>query len=322
MRRLVALLIALLFALPAAAQEPYPSHAITLISPYPPGGATDFLARTLAEGLKTKLGQSVIVQNVGGAGGTVGTLQATKAKPDGYTLLLHHIGMSTIPALYKNLAFDPLASFEFIGVFAEAPMMFLARKEFAPKDFAALVAYAKEKRDKATVAAAGMGSVTHLCAMLFQEAVGVPLTIVQYKGGGPAMVDVRSGQVDFICDLPTTNSGAIRSGDLKAYALAAPQRMSTMPDVPTTAEVGMPGLVVGVWFGLYAPRGTPKPVLDTLNKALREIMGDKGMAAQLEKIETFLLPLEQATPEAHRSKLVSQIELWRPIIERAGIQAE
>jgi tripartite-type tricarboxylate transporter receptor subunit TctC len=322
MRRIAALLFAVLVALPAAAQEPYPSHPITLISPYPPGGATDFLARTLAEGLKTRLGQGVMVQNVGGAGGTVGSLQAAKAKPDGYTLLLHHIGMSTIPALYKKLAFDPLAAFEFIGVFAEAPMMILARREFAPRDFTELVAYAKANQEKLTVGSAGMGSVTHLCAMLFQEALGVPLTVVQYKGGGPAMVDVRSGQVDIICDLPTTNSGAIRSGDLKAYVLTAPQRMATMPDVPTASEAGMPSLAIGVWFGLYAPHGTPRPVIDTLNKALREIMSDKAVAAQLEKIETYLLPLDQVTPEAHRRKLASQIELWRPIIEKAGIQAE
>jgi tripartite-type tricarboxylate transporter receptor subunit TctC len=167
-----------------------------------------------------------------------------------------------------------------------------------------------------------MGSVTHLCAMLFQEALGVPLTVVQYKGGGPAVIDVRSGQVDIICDLPTTNSGAIRSGDLKAYVLTAPQRMATLPDVPTAAEVGMPSLAIGVWFGLYAPLGTPKPILETLNKALREVVADKAVGAQLEKIETYLLPLDQATPEAHRRKLASQIELWRPIIEKAGIQAE
>jgi tripartite-type tricarboxylate transporter receptor subunit TctC len=322
MRRIAALLFAVLMACQAAAQERYPSQPITLISPYPPGGATDFLARTLAEGLKGRLNQSVIVQNVGGAGGTMGTLQAAKAKPDGYTLLLHHIGMSTIPALYKKLTFDPLTAFEFVGVFAEAPMMFVARRDFPPKDFAELVAYAKAKREKTTVAAAGMGSVTHLCAMLLQEALGVPLTIVQYKGGGPAMIDVRSGQVDFICDLPTTNSGAIRSGDLKAYALAAPKRMATMPDVPTTAEVGMPGLVIGVWFGLYAPRGTPAAVVETLNKALRDVMIDRAVAGQLEKIETFLLPLDEVTPEAHRRKLASQLGLWGPIIERAGIQAE
>jgi tripartite-type tricarboxylate transporter receptor subunit TctC len=322
MRRIAGLLFAIFAAFPAAAEDVYPSHPITLITPYPPGGATDFLARTLAEGMKTRLNQTVLVQNVGGAGGTVGSLQAARAKPDGYTLLLHHIGMSTIPALYKKLAFDPLAAYEFIGVFAEAPMMILARRDFAPRNFAELVAYAKANGEKFTVASAGMGSVTHLCAMLFQEALGVPLTVVQYKGGGPAVIDVRSGQVDIICDLPTTNSGAIRSGDLKAYVLTAPQRMATLPDVPTAAEVGMPSLAIGVWFGLYAPLGTPRPILETLNKALREVMADKAVGAQLEKIETYLLPLDQATPEAHRRKLASQIELWRPIIEKAGIQAE
>ncbi len=172
------------------------------------------------------------------------------------------------------------------------------------------------------MASAGMGSATHLCAMLFQEAIGVPLTTVQYKGAGPAVIDLRGGQVDLICDLPTTNSGLIRSGELKAYVLTAPQRMATLPDVPTANEVGMPSLDIGVWFALYAPLGTPRPILDTLNKALREVVADKAVGAQLEKIETYLLPLDQATPEAHRHKLASQIELWRPIIEKAGIQAE
>jgi tripartite-type tricarboxylate transporter receptor subunit TctC len=322
MRRIAALLFAIFAASPAAAEDVYPSHPITMISPYAPGGASDFLARTLAEALKTRLSQTVIVQNVGGAGGAVGSMQAARAKPDGYTLLLNHIGMSTIPLLYKKLAFDPLVSYEFIGLFAEAPMVILARKDFAPKNFAELVAYARANKEKLTVASAGMGSATHLCAMLFQEAVGVPLTTVQYKGAGPAVLDLRGGQVDLICDLPTVNSGLIRSGELRAYVLTAAQRMATLPDVPTAAEVGMPSLDIGVWFALYAPLGTPKPILDTLNKALRDIVADKAVGAQLEKIETYLLPLDQATPEAHRRKLASQIELWRPIIEKAGIQAE
>jgi tripartite-type tricarboxylate transporter receptor subunit TctC len=321
MRRIAALLFAVFAAFPAAAEDVYPSHPITLITPYAPGGASDYLTRTLAEGLRAKLNQTVLVQNIGGAGGAVGSMQAAKAKPDGYTLLTNHIGMSTIPLLYKKLNFDPLASYEFIGLFAEAPMVILARKDFAPKNFAELVAYAKANKEKMTVASAGMGSATHLCAMLFQEAIGVPLTTVQYKGAGPAVIDLRGGQVDLICDLPTTNSGLIRSGELKAYVLTAPQRM-TLPDIPTAAEVGMPSLDIGVWFALYAPLGTPKPILDTLNKALREVVADKAVAAQLEKIETYLLPLDQATPEAHRRKLASQIELWRPIIEKAGIQAE
>src|SRR5258708_2030699 len=172
------------------------------------------------------------------------------------------------------------------------------------------------------MASAGMGSATHLCAMLFQEASGVSITRVQYKGAAPAVVDVRRGQVVLICALPTVNSGAIRSGDLKAFVLTAPQRMASLPDVPTVAEVGMPSLYLGVWFGLYAPLGTPKPILDQLNRALRDVVQDQAVAAQLEKIETYLLPLDQATPEALRQKLASQIALWRPIIEKAGIQAE
>lgn len=314
--------MAAMAALPALAQEAYPNRPITIISPYVPGGASDYLTRTLAEALRTRLKETVVVQNVGGAGGAIGSIQAARAKPDGYTLLLNHIGLSTIPSLYKKLNFDPLASFEFIGLFAEAPMVILSRRDFAPRDFAELVAYAKANGDKLTMASAGMGSATHLCAMLFQEAIGVSITMVQYKGAAPAVVDVRSGQVDLVCDLPTVNSGAIRSGDLKAFVLTAPQRMASLPDVPTVAEVGMPSLYLGVWFGLYAPLGTPKPILDRLNGALRDVVQDQAVAAQLEKIETYLLPLDQATPEALRHKLASQIELWRPIIEKAGVQAE
>jgi len=322
MRRIAILLFAMLAALPAQGQETYPNRTITLISPFPPGGASDYLTRALAEALRQRLNETVVVQNIGGAGGSVGSLQAARAKPDGYTLLLHHLGLSTVPALYRKLNFDPLAAFETIGLFAEAPMVILARKEFPPRDFRELVSYVKANRDKLTVASAGMGSVTHLCAMLFQRELGVPLTVVQYKGGGPAIIDVRSGQVDLICDLPTTTSGAIRSGDLRAYAMIAPQRLGSLPDVPTATEVGMPALDITVWFGLYAPKGTPQPIVDTLARALRSTVQDPAVAAQLAKIETNLEPVEFATPQAHRAKLAAQIELWTPIIEKAGIQAE
>jgi tripartite-type tricarboxylate transporter receptor subunit TctC len=322
MRRLAIFLFALMAAWPGSAQEAYPTRAITIITPYAPGGASDYLARTLAEGLRQRLHETVLVQNIGGAGGAVGSMQAARAKPDGYTLLLNHLGLATIPTLYKKLNFDPLASLETIGLFAEAPMVILARKEFPPRDFKDLVAYARANREKLTMASAGMGSVTHLCAMLFQQEIGVPLTIVQYKGAAPAVVDVRSGQVDLICDLPTTTSSMIRSGDLRAYVLTAPRRMASLPDVPTASEVGLPGLDIAVWFGLYAPKGTPQPVVETLSKALRSTVQDPAVAAQLEKIETNLEPPDQATPEAHRAKLAAQIELWRPIIEKAGIQAD
>ena len=322
MRKLALFLLCMLAGLPALAQEAYPNRAITLVTPYPPGGGSDFLTRLLAEALRTRLKETVVVQNISGAGGAVGSMQAAKAKPDGYTLLVNHIGMSTIPLLYKKFEFDPLAAYEFIGLFAEAPMVMLARKDFAPKNFAELVAYVKANREKVTMASSGMGSATHLCGMLFQEALGVPLTMVQYKGAGPAVIDVRSGQVDLICDLPTTTSSMIRSGDLRAYVLTAPKRMASLPDVPTAAEVGMPSLDIGAWYGLYAPKGTPQPIIEILNQALRSVVQDETVAVQLDKIETYLLPLGQATPEAHRRKLASQIELWRPIVEKAGIQAE
>jgi tripartite-type tricarboxylate transporter receptor subunit TctC len=323
MHRMAALAFAALLAVfPAAAQDAYPSRPITLIVPYAAGGGSDFLGRVLAEGLRARLNQTVVVQNVGGAGSVVGSMQVAKAKPDGYTLLINHMGLSTVPALYKKLNFDPLASLETIGLFAEAPMMIMARKDFPPRTFAELVAYIKANHDKLTVASAGMGSVTHLCAMLFQREIGVPLTVVQYKGAGPAIIDVRSGQVDIICDLPTTTSGLVRSGDLRAYVLTAPNRMKTLADVPTAAEAGMPGLDIAVWFGLYAPKGTPQPIIDTLAKALRGTVQDPAVAAQLEKNETYVEPPDQATPQAHHAKLATQIELWTPIIEKAGIQAE
>jgi tripartite-type tricarboxylate transporter receptor subunit TctC len=323
MHRIAALGFALLFAaFPALAQEAYPSRTITLVVPYAPGGGSDLLGRVLADGLRARLGETVVVQNLAGAGSTVGSLQVARAKPDGYTLLINHMGLSTTPALYKKLAFDPLGSFEFVGLYAEAPMMIMARKEFAPRTFAELVSYVKAHPDKFTMASAGMGSATHLCAILFQQVVGVPITIVQYKGAGPAVIDVRAGQVDAICDLPTTTSAQVRSGELRAYLLTAPQRMTSLPDVPTSKELGVPSLDIAVWFALYAPAGTPQPVVMTLNKALREIVQDKAVAEKLASIETYLLPLDQATPEAHRARLASQIARWTPIIEKAGIQAE
>jgi putative tricarboxylic transport membrane protein len=323
MHRIAALGFALLLAaFPGYAQEAYPSRTITLIVPYAPGGGSDLLGRVLADGLRARLGETVVVQNLAGAGSTVGSLHVAKAKPDGYTLLINHMGLSTIPALYKKVAFDPLASFEFVGLYAEAPMMIMARKEFAPKTFAELVSYVKEHPNKFTMASAGMGSATHLCAILFQQVVGVPLTIVQYKGAGPAVIDVRSGQVDAICDLPTTTSAQVRSGELRGYLLTAPKRLASLPDVPTSAELGVPSLDIAVWFALYAPAGTPQPIVMQLNKALREIVQDKAVAEKLASIETYLLPLDQATPAAHRAKLAAQIARWTPILEKAGVQAE
>src|SRR5258708_8860400 len=322
MRRLAIFLFALVTAWPAVSQDSYPSRPITLVVSYAAGGGSDFLGRVLAEGLRTRLHETVVVQNGAGAGSVVGSMQVARAKSDGYTLLINHLGLSTVPTLYKKFNFDPLAAFETIGLFAEAPMMIMARKEFAPRDFKELVAYAKANRDKLTMASAGMGSGTHLCAMLFQKEIGVPLTILQYKGAAPAVLDVRSGQVDLICDLPTTTSSQIRSGDLRAYVLAAPRRLATLPDVPTASEVGMPGLDISLWFGLYAPKGTPQPIVETLSKALRATVEDPAVGAQLEKIETILQPFDQTTPAAPPPKLASHTAFSRPTTQHAAPQSK
>ena len=296
---------------------------ITLVVPYAPGGGSDLLGRVLAEGLQARLNETVVVQNLAGAGSVVGSQQVAKAKPDGYTLLLNHIGLSTVPALYKKLALRPARLLR-----VRRPLCRGADDDHGAQGVRARrlspswSPTRRRNKDKFTMASAGMGSSTHLCAMLFQEALGVPITIVQYKGAGPAVIDVRSGQVDAICDLPTTTSGLIRSrrpARLPVDRAAAP---GSLPDVPTSTELGVPSLDIGVWFGLYAPLGTPQPIIMTLNKALREIVQDKAVAEKLASIETYLLPLDQATPEAHRAKLASQIALWTPIIEKAGIQAE
>jgi tripartite-type tricarboxylate transporter receptor subunit TctC len=209
-----------------------------------------------------------------------------------------------------------------VGLFAEAPMMIMARKEFAARDFRELIAHVKANREKVTMASAGMGSVTHLCAMLFQKEVGVPVTVVQYKGGAPAAVDVRSGQVDLICDLPTTTSSQVRSGDLRAYALTAPQRLATLPDVPTAAEVGMPGLDISVWFGLYAPKGTPQPIVSRLNAALVAALADATVRARFTELSQDVFPRDQQTVEAHTALQKADSEKWWPIIKAANIKGE
>ena len=314
-----ALLAAPLTIVPAAAEEAYPSRPITLVVPYAAGGGSDFLGRVLAEGLRTRLNETVVVQNVGGAGSAVGSIQVAKAKPDGYTLLLNHMGLSTIPALYKKLNFDPLHSYEFIGLWAEAPMVILARKEFGPKNFAELVAYARVNKEKFTMASAGMGSSTHLCAMLFQEALGVPITTVQYKGAGPAVIDVRSGQVDAICDLPTTTSSMIRSGDLRAYLLTAPQRMTSLPDVPTATELGMPSLAITSWTGLMVPSGTPKAIIARINAEVANVLRQPDTA---ERVREQGFDIVANTPAAAQAFMASEVERWGKLVREANIKAD
>jgi tripartite-type tricarboxylate transporter receptor subunit TctC len=310
------------FAGPAAAQDDYPDGPITMVVPFSAGGPTDTVTRLIAEPMQRELGQQIVVQNVAGAGGTLAGTRVANAAPDGYTILIHHIGMSTAPTLYRNLPYDPLTDFETIGLVTEVPMTIIARKDFEPDTLQELIDYVKVNKDTVTYANAGIGAASHLCGMLFMDAIDTQLTTVPYQGTGPAMTDLLGGQVDFMCDQTTNTTGPIQSGGVKAYAVTTGERLENLPDLPTTAEAGLGEFQVGVWHGLYAPAGTPEPIIEKLSAALQTALQDKNVIQQFAKLGTTPVPQDQATPEAHREKLKSQIELWRPIIQEAGVYAD
>ena len=299
----------------------YPDGAITIIVPFAAGGPTDTVTRLIAEPMSVELGQQIVVQNVEGAGGTVAAAEVAAAEPDGYTVLMHHIGMSTAPTLYPDLAYDPLVDFKTIGLVTEVPMTIIARKDFEPNTLEELVDYVTENADTVTYANAGIGAASHLCGLLFQSAIGVTLTEVPYDGTGPALTDLVGGQVDFMCDQTTNTTGQIEAGEVKAYAVTTPERVASLPDLPTTAEAGLPDVEVGVWHGLYVPAGTPDEVVTALTAALQVALADQNVIDELAKLGAAPVSEDQATPEAHTEKLQSQIELWRPIIEEAGVTA-
>ncbi|MGN9777525.1 tripartite tricarboxylate transporter substrate-binding protein [Micromonospora sp. H33] len=299
----------------------YPEQNITFVVPFSAGGPTDTVTRMIAEPMAAKLGAKIVVQNVEGAGGTVGAGEVARAEPDGYTVLMHHIGMSTAPALYENLGYKPLEDFETIGLVTEVPMTIVARKDFQPATLQDLVTHVKANANKVTLANAGIGAASHLCGLLFQNAAGVKLQEVPYEGTGPALTDLVGGQVDFMCDQTTNTSGQISGGKVKAYAVTTPERVKSLPDLPTTAEAGLPQLQVSVWHGLYAPAGTPQDVVQKLSEALKVALADQAVIDQMAKLGTAPVPAEDATPQAHRAHLEEQLQTWAKIIADAGVKA-
>jgi tripartite-type tricarboxylate transporter receptor subunit TctC len=299
----------------------YPDQNITFIVPFSAGGPTDTVTRMIAEPMAAKLGAKIVVRNVEGAGGTVGAGEVARAKPDGYTVLMHHIGMSTAPALYKDLGYKPLEDFEMVGLVTEVPMTVVARKDFAPKTLQELVTYVKANAGKVTLANAGIGAASHLCGLLFQTAAGVKLQEVPYEGTGPALTDLVGGQVDFMCDQTTNTSGQISANEVKAYAVTTPERVKSLPDLPTTTEAGLPQLQVSVWHGLYVPKGTPQGDIQKLSEALKVALADPGVIDRMAKLGTAPVPAGDATPQALRTKLEEQLGTWAKVIADAGVKA-
>jgi tripartite-type tricarboxylate transporter receptor subunit TctC len=297
----------------------YPAEEITFVVPFSAGGPTDTVTRLISEPMSEELGQQIVIQNVEGAGGTVAAGEVATAEPDGYTVLVHHIGMSTAPALYPDLPYDPLEDFKTIGLITDVPMTIVARSDFEPDTLEDLVAYVEENADTVTLANAGIGAASHLCGLLIEESIGVDLTEVPYDGTGPAMTDLVGGQVDFMCDQTTNTTGQIQSGEIKAYAVTTPEPVEALPDLPTTAEGGLPDVEVGVWHGLYVPADTPDEVVGMLTDALATALDDQGVIDRMADLGTAPVPPEQVTPQSHTSKLEEQIDLWTPIIEDAGV---
>ena len=307
---------------PVAQAADFPSKPITIIVPFAAGGPTDTVARLLGQAMGADLKQTVIVENVAGAGGTVGAGRVARADPDGYTLFLHHIGQSTAPALYRKLPYNAVTDFVPIGLVTDVPMTLVARGNFPPKDLKELIAYVKQNKDKVTYANAGLGAASHLCGMLFMSAIDTDLTTVPYGGTGPAMNDLLGGKVDFMCDQTTNTTGQIKAGKIKVYAVTTKKRVPSMPDVPTAAEAGLPNFEVAVWHGLYAPKATPKAIIDRLNAALKVALKDPTLNKRFADLGTEPVADNQATPEALGAHLKAQIDLWGPIIKKAGAFAD
>lgn len=318
-RRLLPALLAAALAAPAiASAQNFPTRPINIIVPFAAGGPTDTVARLVGEAMGRDLGQTVVIENVGGAGGTLGAQRTAAARPDGYTLLVHHIGMSTIPTLYRRLAYDAVNGFEPVGLITEVPMTIVAKRNIAATNLAELVALVRRDRDRINLANAGVGAASHLCGLLFQSAMNVPLTTVPYRGTGPAMNDLVAGTVDILCDQTTNTTEHIRAGTIKAFAVTTNTRVPSLPDLPTAIEGGLPGFEVSVWHGLYAPRGTPSEIVTRLSGALQAALRDPALIRRFADLGTTPVAQERATPAAHRAFWTADVARWRPIIQAAG----
>ena len=318
-RKLAAIAAASFAAVMAAAAQDFPSKPVTLMMPYAAGGPGDTITRIIGAGMTKVLGKQFLVENVGGAGGTIGSAKVALASPDGYSLLVMHLGHAANTALYPNLRYDAIKDFEPIGMIAESPMAIVAKKDFPAADFKAFLAYIKANPDKVVHGHAGLGSASHLCGLLFLNAVDLKLTTVPYKGTAPALNDLIGGQFDFMCDQTLNVAQPVKSGLIRAYAVPTKTRMTVLPDLPTTTEMGLPSVQMDVWFAMWAPKGTPKPVIDKLSSALREALKDPEVKNRLTASGAETVSQERATPEALRAHLKAEIDKWTPVIKKAGV---
>ncbi|CAH0297497.1 tripartite tricarboxylate transporter substrate-binding protein [Roseomonas sp. CECT 9278] len=313
-RILCALSLAAALAAPAVAQTAFPSRPVSLVVGFAPGGPADVVARLIAPALAADLGQPVVVENASGAGGSIGQGRVAQARPDGHVILFGSLAQATIPTLVRGLPFDPLA-LEAIGMVNEVPMSIIARRDFPAATLADLVVVVRREGTRLNLGNAGVGSTSHLCSLLLIAAIGTPVTIVPYRGNGPAMNDLLSGTLDMGCDQTTNNAEQIRTGAIRGYAITTAERTSALPDVPTTAEAGLPAMSMSGWNMLFAPAGTPRPVIDRLNRALLATLRDEAVTRRMVELGSRPAAGDRTTPAGAQAFWRAEIARWKPLLE-------
>ena len=306
----------------SAFAQAYPSRPITMIVPFAAGGPTDVIGRVLADRMRQTLGQTVVVENTTGAGGTAGAGRLARSAPDGYTMGIGQNGSHVITgATYSNLPYDLLKDFEPLTLICITPFMVVSRKGVPAKDLKSFIAWLKDNPNK-TVGTAGQGSISHVCGLIFQTATGTKLQFVPYRGIAPAMQDIVAGNLDAIISDPVATLQQVRAGNVQAYAVCADKRLPSAPDIPTVDEAGLPGYHVALWHGLWLPRGTPKPIMDRLHAAAVEALADPAVRSKLESLGQDIYPRERQTPQALATQQKTEIERWWPIIKAGNIKVE
>ena len=323
MKKLIVVAAAVLAGLAHA--DTYPSRPVSIVVPFAAGGPTDRSARDLAEALRKPLGGvSILVDNVVGAGGSIGPNKVAKAAPDGYTLLLHHISMATMPTLVRNIPFKVDSDFEYLGMVSDVPMTLIGRPSLPAKNYKELVTWIGQNKGKINLGNAGVGSASHLCGLLFQNALQVEMTTVPYKGTGPAMTDLIGGQIDLMCDQTTNTSAHIEAKKVIGYAVTTAKPLTTpaLRDLPTLQDAGLKGFDVTIWQGLYAPKGTPPDVLARINAALKVALKDADFIKKQEGLGAVVVNDKRLEPAEHKKFVLSEIARWSPVIKAAGVYAD
>lgn len=307
-----------------AADFPVKDKPVTIVVPFTAGGPTDRVARDLAEALRKPLGANVVVENVAGAGGTIGANKVAKAPQDGHTVLLHHIGMATSPALYRKMPYNTMDDFEYLGMVNDVPMTLIGRPTLPANNYKELAAWIAQNKGSVNLGNAGLGAASHLCGLLFQSALKTDMTTVPYKGTAPAMNDLMGGQIDLLCDQTTNTTSQIEGKTVKAFAVTSLKRLSTpaLKNLPTLDESGLKGFEVSIWHGLYAPKGTPADVTAKINTALKAALKDPEFIKKQQGLGAVVVTDKRNDPAEHKKFVASEIAKWGPVIQAAGVYAD